>query len=192
MPDRPTHILKSRCACGGVAYEAIGAPIASVLRYCASCQEAGRAFAQLPAAPPLLEPDGGTAVIMFRKDRVRCLRGREQLEERRLKPDSPTRRVVATCCNSPMFLDFTKGHWLSMYRRRFPADAPEIEMRIMTKDRRAETALDDKALNYRGHSGKFMMKLLAARIAMGLRSPNFDDGTRRDSERQTDDDAHIS
>ena len=46
--------------------------------------------------------------------------GAEYLEEWRLKPNSPTRRVVATCCNSAMFLDFTKGHWLSMYRNRFP------------------------------------------------------------------------
>jgi hypothetical protein len=42
--------------------------------------------------------------------------GFPRVEEHRLKPDSPTRRVVATCCNSAMFLDVTKGHWLSMYR----------------------------------------------------------------------------
>jgi hypothetical protein len=77
-----------------------------------------------------------------------------------------------------MFLDFTKGHWLSMYRRRFSTDAPEIEMRVMTKDRRASVALADDVPNYRGHSGRFMMKLLAAWIAMGFRLPNFDVGGR--------------
>ena len=178
MPDRPMNIMKSRCACGGVEYEAIGAPITSVVCYCASCQEAGRAFEQFPAAPPVLEPDGGTAAILFRKDRVRCVHGREQLKEYRLKPDSPTRRLVATCCNSAMFLDFTKGHWLSMYRLRFPTDAPEIEMRVMTRNRRASVALASDVPNYRGQSGRFMMKLLAAWIAMGFRLPNFDGGGR--------------
>lgn len=174
MHNRHMPVMKSRCACGGVEYEAIGAPITSAICYCASCQEAGRAFEQLPAAPPVLEPDGGTAMVLYRKDRVRCVHGREQLKEYRLKPESPTRRLVATCCNSAMFLDFTKGHWLSMYRCRLSRDAPEIEMRIMTRDRRASVALADDVPNYRGHSGRVMMKLLAAWIAMGFRSPKFD------------------
>jgi hypothetical protein len=99
--------------------------------------------------------------------------GQEYLEERRLKPDSPTRRVVATCCNSAMFLDFTKGHWLSMLRNRFPAGAPPLEMRLMTKERRAGVELADDLPNYSGHSGKFMLKLLAAWIAMGFRRPEI-------------------
>src|SRR5947209_2337952 len=109
--------MKSRCACGQVEYEAIGDPIASVVCYCNSCQKAGAVFEQLPEAPPVLEPDGGTAAVLFRKDRINCIRGREQLKEHRLTPDSPTRRYVAACCNSAMFLDFTRAHWLSMYRR---------------------------------------------------------------------------
>jgi hypothetical protein len=73
-----------------------------------------------------------------------------------------------------MFLDFTKGHWLSMYRRRFAAGAPEIEMRVMTRDRRASVALPHDVPNYRGYSGKFMLKLLAAWIAMRFQTPKFD------------------
>jgi hypothetical protein len=73
--------------------------------------------------------------------------GQEYLEEHRLKPDSATRRVVATCCNSPIFLDFTKGHWLTLYRNRFPAGAPRLEMRVMTKDRRGGVALADDLPN---------------------------------------------
>jgi hypothetical protein len=95
--------------------------------------------------------------------------GLEYLEEHRLKPESPTRRVVATCCNSAMFLDFTKGHWLSMYRNRFPSGAPPLEMRVMTKDRRAGVELADDVPNYSTFSVKLVLRLLAARIAMGLR-----------------------
>jgi hypothetical protein len=168
------HSLKSRCACGGVEYEAMGAPITCAVCYCASCQEAGRGFEQLPGAPPVLEPDGGTAFVLFRKDRVCCVHGRDRLEAYQLKPESPTRRLVATCCNSAMFLDYTRGHWVSMYRGRFAVAAPKIEMRVMTRDRRASVALADDVPNYRGHSGRGIIKLLAARMAMGFRSVKFD------------------
>jgi len=107
------------CQCGKVKVEAIGRPILAASCYCTSCQDAGHRLERLAAAPPMLDPDGGTNMILYRKDRVQFVTGRQRLEEHRLKPDSPTRRVVATCCNSAMFLDFTKGHWLSMYRNRF-------------------------------------------------------------------------
>ena len=89
------------------------------------------------------------------------------------KPDSPTRRVVAKCCNSSIFLDFTKGHWLSMFRNRFPTGAPPLEMRVWTKQRRVGVELADDLPNYSGHSSKLMLKLIAAWIAMGFRSPEI-------------------
>jgi hypothetical protein len=156
-----------------VKLEAVGPPILTAACYCTSCQEAGRQFEQLASAPPVLDPDGATGVVLYRKDRVQCAMGQEYLEERRLKPASPTRRVIATCCNSAMFLDFTKGHWLAMFRNRFPADAPPLEMRVMTKERRAGVAFADDVPNYSGHSGKFMLKLIAAWIAMGFRRPEI-------------------
>ena len=65
-------------------------------------------------------------------------------------------------------LEFTKGHWLTMYRGRFPSDAPPIEMRVMTRDRPEAVQLSDDVPSYRTHSGKLMWKLLSARIAMLL------------------------
>jgi hypothetical protein len=165
--------LSATCQCGKVKFEAVGSPILTGACYCTSCQEAGRQFEQLASAPPVLDPDGGTDFILYRKDRVRCVMGQGHLEERRLKPESPTRRVVATCCNSAMFLDFTKGHWLSMFRNRFPADAPSLEMRFMTKERRAGVELANDLPNYNGPSGKFILKLMAAWIAMGFRRPEI-------------------
>jgi hypothetical protein len=38
-----------------------------------------------------------------------------RIEARRLKPESPTRRMAARCCDTPMFLDFTKAHWLTIF-----------------------------------------------------------------------------
>jgi hypothetical protein len=112
-------------------------------------------------------------MVLYRKDRLQCVTGQEYLTEHRLKPDSATRRVVATCCNSAMFLDFTKGHWLSMFRNRFAAGAPPPEMRVMTAERRAGVELADDVPNYPSHSGKFMLKLIAAWIAMGFRTPQL-------------------
>ena len=160
--------LFAKCQCGKVKFEAVGSPILSVSCYCASCQEAGRQFELRTSAPPVLDSDSGTGFILYRKDRVRCMMGQRYLEEHRLKPDSATRRVIAKCCNSAMFLDFTKGHWLSMFRNRVPTGAPPLEMRVMTKERRAGVELADDLPNYGGRSGKVMLKLIAAWIAMGF------------------------
>jgi len=158
------------CRCGGVVLEVVGAPIVHAACYCASCQAAGRRIEQLADAPPLVGADGGTDLVLYRKDRVRCVQGGERLDAHRLKPESPTRRMVAACCNSAMFLDFTKGHWLTVYRARLPDDVPPLEMRVMTADRREGVVLPDDMPNYAAHTGRFMWKLLTAWAAMGFRT----------------------
>jgi hypothetical protein len=165
--------LSAICRCGKVKLEAVGRPILAACCYCASCQQAGSRFEQLPSAPPVLNPDGGTDYVLYRKDRVQCVTGQDHLGEHRLKPDSPTRRIIATCCNSAMFLDFTRGHWLTMYRNRFPAGALPVEMRVMTQDRRDGVTLADDVPNYERHSGKSMLKLVTAWIVMGFRRPEI-------------------
>jgi hypothetical protein len=51
-------------------------------------------------------------------------------------------------------------------------------MRVMTKERRAGVELSGDVPNYSGHSGKFMLKLIAAWIAMGFRKPEVTLGKR--------------
>jgi hypothetical protein len=140
--------ISAPCRCGKVEFEIVGPPILHGICYCTSCQEAGR-----------------------RQDRVRCVRGGELLEERRLKPESPTRRMVARCCNTAMFLEITKGHWLTFYRGRLPDDIPPATLRLMTAKRPTGVNLPDDMPNYPGFSGKFMLKLLVAWMAMGFRRP---------------------
>ena len=165
----------ARCSCGACQLDLRGAPIVTAACYCTSCQAAGERFAALPAGSAVLASDGGTPYVLQRKDRVTCTQGAGLLREFRLKPDSPTRRVIASCCNSPMFLEFSGGHWMSIYRDRLaPEDRPRVEMRTMTMDRRAGVEFDDAIPSYRKHSGRFMWRLLVAWAAMGFRAPKLD------------------
>jgi hypothetical protein len=166
--------ISAPCRCGKVELQMVGAPILRGICYCASCQEAGRRHPAVSGINSDLAEDGGTDYVLYRKDRVRCVRGGDLFEERRLKPDSPTRRMYARCCDTAMFLDFTKGHWLTVYRGRLPNDIPPPTMRMMTAERPAGVILPDDMANYPGHSGKFMLKLLRAWIEMGFRRPAID------------------
>jgi len=175
MSPSPSRQRHATCRCGEVALVLEGEPIVSSACYCTSCQSAGETFEALPEASRVLETDGGTGFVLFRKDRVRCLMGAERLREFRLTPSSPTRRVVASCCNTPMFLEFQSGHWLSIYSRALPADdRPPLEMRTMTQDRRAGVEFADAIPSPAKHNGRFMWRLLAAWAAMGFRAPKID------------------
>jgi hypothetical protein len=154
-----------------VTLEAVGAPILSAVCHCESCRLAGRAFEQVPGAPAVLNADGSTDYCLYRKDRVKIRGGGALLQEHRLAPESATRRVVASCCGAPMFLDFTKGHWLTLYRNRLPVDAPPPEMGVMARDRQSGAVLPDTVPTYPTHPARFMIKLLAAWAAMGFRRP---------------------
>ncbi|MFC6633875.1 GFA family protein [Microbulbifer taiwanensis] len=163
------------CDCGRVALQLEGQPIISTECHCTSCREAGEYLQSLSAtAAPLLNDQGATQLVLYRKDRVRCERGADALREYRLSADAKTRRVVATCCNSAMFLDFTPGHWLSLYGQRWPlATLPPVEMRTMTRDRCEGVALPGDVPNAETHSFRFFVKLIGAWAAMGFRTPEI-------------------
>lgn len=170
-PSRPTRL---DCRCGAVALEASGEPIVSAECFCTSCRTAAGHFESLPGAEPLREPNGSTHFVLHRKDRVRCGQGAEQLREHRLTPRSSTRRVVAACCNTPMFLEFSRGHWLSLYARRFPAERrPAVEMRTMTRDIVDGSRPPEDVPNGKTQAFMFMARLLAAWVAMGFRAPEI-------------------
>lgn len=169
MSAPPKNDMTASCSCGSVELEAIGAPISSVVCYCDDCQEGSRQIEALPNARPVQDPDGGTAYILFRKDRVRCSRGARLLKSHKIRERSATNRVVATCCNSAMFLNFDDGrHWVSMYRARVQGDIPPLQMRICTKFKPENGDVPSDVPSYSTFPLKFLAKLLAARIAMLL------------------------
>lgn len=99
---------------------------------------------------------------------MKCSKGGEHLHDYKIKEESPTRRVVAACCNSAMFLDFQKGHWFSVYGARFEGDAPPVQMRVQTKFKPQSIKDPGDVPSYASYPIKFMWKLAAARIAMLL------------------------
>ena len=135
------------------------------LCYCDDCQEAGRRLEELSGAPAVMEQDGGTALVLWRKDRVEVIRGREFLEKHRLRDDSPTDRRVATCCNTALFLNFSKAHWYSLYRQRF-AEPPALEVAIQL---RFAEGVDEATLGvpaYQKYPLWFIGKMMKVRLAM--------------------------
>jgi hypothetical protein len=168
MPNTLKQNRTARCACGSVEFETTAAPMVGATCYCDDCQKAGRQIKQLRDAPRILNPDGGTDFLLYRKDRLKCVKGTELLLDHKLKEGSPTRRVLTTCCNSAMFLDFQKGHWFSVYRTRFVGDVPPVQIRVQTKYRPVNADDHGDIPSYAGYPPKFMLKLVATKIAMLL------------------------
>ena len=161
------------CKCGKTTIELTGKPFESAICYCESCRTAGRGFEQDLGAPQTVRPDGGVEYCMYRKDRVKIAQGGHHLREYRLKPESPTRRVVASCCKSPMFTDFTPGHWLSLYRSRLLEPAPAPRVCVMAKDKLEGTEPPKGIPAYDSFAPGLMIKLLGTWMAMGFRQPKI-------------------
>lgn len=87
-----------------VRLTATGQPIATVECCCDSCRKAGAMLQSMPRAPDVLGPHGQTLFVMHRKDRVSIDAGHAMLRALRLSSRSGSRRVLAGCCNTPLFL----------------------------------------------------------------------------------------
>ena len=135
------------------------------VRFCSHC----------PVPRLTLDQRGAKRFVLYRKDKVRCKKGQDCLREHRLSKDSKTRRVVAICCNTPMFLEFTNGHWLSIYGGLWPAASlPALEIRTMARDRPEGVELSGDVPNPSTHTFSFYAKLFRAWAAMRFRAPEVD------------------
>ncbi|QPC85614.1 hypothetical protein GA830_01845 [Mesorhizobium sp. NBSH29] len=167
-----THI---GCACGKTRLEVQGEPILVSECLCNSCRQAAARLAKLPRAPNILTSHEATASAEYRKDRIRFVSGREHLAEFRLVADAGSRRVVATCCNTPVLLEMKGAHWLSLYLHLWPESSrPAIDIRTMVSDLPDASHLPDNVPNLKTHTVSFYMKLLWAWIGMGFRNPKIE------------------
>lgn len=156
------------CRCNAVEIALAGPPFLVNICHCDDCQRASAELERLPGAPVILDAYGGSPYVLYRKDRVGLSRGRELLVNRRIEGERNTRRVVASCCNSPLFLDFEPGHWLSIYQRLFDEPVPPARMRIQTRFMPPGDLPDDGLPLHSGFPIGMIAKLLATRIAMGV------------------------
>ncbi|AOF93485.1 DUF6151 family protein [Sinorhizobium sp. RAC02] len=169
--SRLTHI---GCACGQTHLEVAGNPILVSECLCNSCRAAAGRLATLPGARNTLTAYHATPAAEYRKDRIRILSGEENLKEFRLSPTARSRRVVATCCNTPVFLEMKGAHWLSLYLHLWPVETrPKAELRTMVGDLADPSGLPSDMPNLKTHTVTFYAKLLAAWIAMGFRNPKI-------------------
>ncbi len=171
-------ILKTvelQCRCGNTCLEVQGEPILISECLCNSCRSAAERLALLPGAVRTLTSYGATPAAEYRKDRVRIVSGAENLTEFRLTKASGSRRIVAACCNTPMFLEMKGAHWLSVYLHLWPADQrPKLQLRTMTGDLPDASGLPQDMPNLRTHSPSFYAKLFVAWAAMRFRNPKIE------------------
>jgi len=157
-----------RCSCGKVEFEAKGRPILTSVCYCDDCQKASRQLESLPGAPRLLGQDGGTPYVLYRKDKVAFIKGKELLRDHRVEGEAFTKRVVASCCNSAMYLEYEKGHWFSLYRDRFMGATPPVQMRVQTQYKPEGAVLPKDAPSFKAFPPRFILRLLWTRLTMLL------------------------
>src|ERR1700744_3888952 len=96
--------MLGRCSCGNVELEVTGEPILCASCHCADCHEGSLKIEALPNAGPVLDSYGGTQHLVYRKDRMRYLKGTQFLTSLRVDEGSLS-RVYTTCCSSYMLLD---------------------------------------------------------------------------------------
>ena len=166
MKSSPTRTVA--CKCRAVKIELTGSPFLVNVCHCDDCQRGSRQIEGLPGAPKILDPYGGTPYVLYRKDRVRFLQGRELLIDQRLEGEKNTKRVVASCCNSPVLLDFEPGHWVSLYQQRFDEPVPPALMRVQARFIPSGQLPSDGLPLHRGFPFGMIVKLLGTRIAMGF------------------------
>jgi len=167
-----THV---GCRCGSTRVELRGETFLVTECLCNSCREAAARLATLPGANCILTSYAATACANYRKDRIRVIAGAEHLKEFRLSGDAGTRRIVAACCNTPVFLELKGGHWLGVFVNLWPDETrPKADLRTMVGDLSDTSRLPDDIPNLKTHSLSFYMKLFGAWLGMGFRNPKIE------------------
>ncbi len=166
----PTHV--ARCRCGAVEVGGWGEPIVVNACYCDDCRTAAQRLAASADSAPAAGADGGTEFMLFRRDRIACTRGGDRLRAMRLTDASKTRRMIAGCCATPMYLAFDdRRPWVSAFRAAFGTGAPPVQMRICTRFGRPEEKAEDGLPSHPGYPPAMILRILAAWPLMLLSRP---------------------
>lgn len=160
-----------RCLCGRVECLGKGAPVMTAVCYCDDCQAAARAI-EAGGGPPVSDADRGTALSLFRNDRFSHAKGQDLLVAHQLREDSSTSRMVASCCNSAIYLAFSDARfWVSVMTNRIVGETPQIESRLSVEFRDPALPWPDRVPRYRGYPKRYLFRLLGEWIRMKLGRP---------------------
>jgi len=160
----PRHV--ARCACGAVEITLDTAPIAALSCCCDDCQAAARTLEALPGAPGFREPCGGTPAVLFAKTALKVTRGRDRLTAHRLRPEARTKRMVASCCNSFLYVAFDRGpFWVDVVSARMDSPRPP-RWRIQT--RYLDTPPPDDLPNHPKYPQALVWRIALAGVLAGL------------------------
>ena len=101
-----------------------------------------------------------------------CCSSCREAAARMQRLDGATKRAIATCCNTPVYLEFKGGHWLSLYGGLWPEGTmPAPTMRTMASDLPEGAVLPDDIPNAKTQNLRFFARLFGAWVAMGFRNP---------------------
>jgi hypothetical protein len=158
--------LSAQCVCGSVEINTVGNPVLSAACHCPDCYEGSRRLEALSKSPPILDSFGGTAHLLFRKDRISYAKGKELLKSIKVDEDSPS-RTYSSCCNSYLLLDVgPKMHVTPIFRGRFKGDVPNIEFRMNLKRKPGTENYPQDVPCFPSFPFRFIKKLIAAKFAM--------------------------
>lgn len=165
-PPKTEHRHSAACACGAVEITLASAPIAAVSCCCDDCQAAARDLEALPGAPGFRDPCGGTPAVLFPKTALKVTKGRDKLTAQRLRPGARTKRMVATCCNSFLYVAFDRGpFWVDVVSARMDS-APPPRWRIQT--RYLDTPPPDDLPNHPKYPQGLVWRIALAGVLAGL------------------------
>jgi hypothetical protein len=136
--------------------------------YCNDCQAAGRAIDAWPNGRGGVAADGGMVSSIFRKDRVRCVSGRELLVDHKLRADSATIREIASCCNSSVATRFDNQTPIVTLRTYAQETRLTPDMCVYTKHAPDAQQIKHTAPRYRAIPLKLIVKVMAASLALAL------------------------
>ena len=157
------------CSCGTVSIALIGPPIYCTACHCDDCQAASHKFDELPTPEPTMDAFDGTHYVLQRKDRYVISSGSELLRPHKLRESSPTSRMVASCCNTPMFLAFNNAqHWISLYRSRIKEQTPRLQSRVATKFSKHPESLPHDVPSYKTFPINMVARLFLSRAQMAI------------------------
>ena len=161
----PVHT--ARCACGTVEITLDTPPIAALSCCCDDCQAAAQHLEALPGAPGFREPCGGTPAVLFAKSALKITKGQDRLSAHRLRNGARTKRMVATCCNTFLYVGFDRGpFWVDVVSARIDGDAPNLRWRIQT--RYLDAPPPDDLANHPKYPQGLVWRIALAGVLAGL------------------------